>query len=782
MKKYWDRLNNSTRGSYLKTGFLFLLTLSLAHFWSSGFRDAIIWGSFVLLVVLGAMKKYSLQFNAVIIASAIYLTWSLISSLYSVDTSLSLREWLKLAELIAATFVLGQILRTKKNIDRTLLFIVGALTIIYLYDIGVYLAKLGHQWQWGERWDQLSHYNAPNIYSALIIAVLPFAFYQISQQPKNIARTISLAIHVCAGLFLLYVLGSRTAQVALIVMIFFRVIFVKEWKKRIVGLTLFIICGALIFALNPRFRDPTAKNMFGRDENWRRTARLVKQEPILGHGYGNRIYQKVYHEVLKKKSRIPFEHAHNVFLEVAFESGAIGLAAYIPIWAVLFLGAWRISRSKDPCHRSLGISIFLAFSGLLVYFQASVPNGINRCLFWYLAGVTSAAMAVYLKRDVGKLSATKNMNKSVIIHTSAMRVWNGETNRVLNDLIAVRESGYRPMLLTPEESPLGQKAEQAGIDTHCFSFDNNPFIRLKEILKLDRLVKQQPLFAIHTHSSKDTWLVGHHKMLFGRRYKFIRTRHNINRVRDNYFNRKLYKKIDVIVALTESVRNCFDNLVELNVLSKNQFSIIPSAVDIQKFRPSVESMDRTRQELGVAPEDLLVGFIGRISYDKGTAGFIDAVKLMIARELKATFIVVGKCSEPRFQQALAELESDKVKVLGFKENVVDYYQAIDILVAPSLKEAQGTSIVEAMACGKPVIASSVGGIPEVIDDGVDGILIPPDDPEAIAEAVKRLARDNETRKNMGEAAEKSATAKYSFDLLKKRTQMLYRSLEEKNGT
>ena len=399
MKTYWHIPDNSARGSYLKTGLLFLLTLALAHFWSSGFRDAIIWGAFAALVVLAVTKKYSLQFNAIIVAAAIYLTWSLISALYSVDRALSLREWLKLAELVAATFVIGQILRTKKSIDRSLLFIVGALTIIYLYDIGVYLAKLGRQWQWGERWDQLPHYNAPNIYSALIIAVLPFAFYQISQQPKSIVRTIIIAIHICAGLFLLYVLGSRTAQVALIVIIFGRVIFVKEWKKRIAGIALFIICGALIFVLNPRFRDPTARNMFGRDENWRRTARLIKQAPLLGYGYGNKIYQKVYHGALKKKSRIRFEHAHNVFLEVAFESGAIGLAAYIPIWAALFLGAWRIYRSGDRRSRTLGISILLAFSGLLVYFQASVPNGINRCLFWYLAGVTSAAAAIYLKRD-----------------------------------------------------------------------------------------------------------------------------------------------------------------------------------------------------------------------------------------------------------------------------------------------------------------------------------------------------------------------------------------------
>ena len=402
MKNYWNILNNSTGGSYLKTGFLFLLTLSLAHFWSSGFRDAIIWGAFAVLVVLGAMKKFSLQFNSVILAAAAYLAWSLISSLCSVDTALSMREWFKLAELVAAAFVLGQILRSKKGIDRTLLFIVGALTIIYLYDIGVYLAKLG-QWE-GDRWDQLPHYNAPNIYSALIIAVLPFAFYQLLLQPKSIARTIIMVVHICAGLFLLIILGSRTAQVALIDMIFGRVIFVKDWKRRVAGIALFIICGASIFMLNDRFRDPTTKNMFGRTENWRRTALLVKQKPILGHGYGNRIYQKVYHARFKKFSRIKFEHAHNVFLEVVFESGAIGLAAYIPIWAALFLSAWRIFRGGDRRGRALGLSILLAFLGLLVYFQASVPNGINRCMFWYLAGVTSAAAAIYLKRDSGDMS------------------------------------------------------------------------------------------------------------------------------------------------------------------------------------------------------------------------------------------------------------------------------------------------------------------------------------------------------------------------------------------
>jgi len=357
--------------------------------------------------------------------------------------------------------------------------------------------------------------------------------------------------------------------------------------------------------------------------------------------------------------------------------------------------------------------------------------------------------------------------------------WNGETNRVLNDLIVSAKIGYRTKLLTPKKNPLSRKAEQNGVEVRDFSFDS--FRRLHEIFKLSKLLKAEPAFVVHTHSSKDTWLVAQQTFLFGKQFNFVRTRHNVNRIRQNPFNRWLYRRIDKIVALTDSVVQCFAPLVQQRVLNGDRFSVIPSAVDIEKFKPDVDSRRQIRAETGVAPDEILVGFVGRVAVDKGIFDFIEAVKSLGSRMDKLKFIIVGRCFEPHIEQAIGKLDSRKTIVAGFKENVQAYYQAIDIVVAPSLKEAQGTTIIEAMACGKPVVAARVGGIPEVISDGVDGVLVPSRAPEAIADAVEKLARDRAFRGRIGEAARTAAVKKYSFDVLRQKTENLYRSLETANG-
>lgn len=374
------------------------------------------------------------------------------------------------------------------------------------------------------------------------------------------------------------------------------------------------------------------------------------------------------------------------------------------------------------------------------------------------------------------------MSDPIIIHTSSMPEWNGETNRVLMDLMAARDIGYDVALLSPENSALSNKAVEKGINVHHFSFDNVPHRRLGEIIKLHRLLLSKPASIIHTHSSKDTWLAAQQTMLFGKRFCFIRTRHNSNRVRDSFFNRCLYRRIDRIVVVSESVQLRFANLVEKGVIPADSIQIIPSAVDLSLFQPSQDIRRKMRSQLGVDSEDILLGFIGRVCEGKGIYHLIEALKALLPREKRLKFIAIGECSEDDIVEKLTALDGARVMLPGFKADIHNYYQAIDIVALPSLKEGLPTTIIEAMACGKAVVATNVGGIPEIINDGTNGLLVAPGDEAALVNSIQRLIDDEPLRRRLGEAAQTSASQNYSYDVLKQRIKLLYQSAEKSDGS
>jgi glycosyltransferase involved in cell wall biosynthesis len=140
-------------------------------------------------------------------------------------------------------------------------------------------------------------------------------------------------------------------------------------------------------------------------------------------------------------------------------------------------------------------------------------------------------------------------------------------------------------------------------------------------------------------------------------------------------------------------------------------------------------------------------------------------------------VIVGEGSQEAELKALAESlpspVADRVIFTGRREDVAAITGEIDVAVLPSLREAQGISILEAMARRKPVVASAVGGIPEVLTNGLDGLLVPPADPAALAEACIRLACSPELRARMGEAGRATVEARFSLDAMVRQIEAIY---------
>jgi glycosyltransferase involved in cell wall biosynthesis len=149
----------------------------------------------------------------------------------------------------------------------------------------------------------------------------------------------------------------------------------------------------------------------------------------------------------------------------------------------------------------------------------------------------------------------------------------------------------------------------------------------------------------------------------------------------------------------------------------------------------------------------------------------------VRRAPMAWLVIVGEGSEESALRAQAAAlpapACDRIVFTGRREDIASVTADLDVAALPSLREAQGISILEAMARVKPVVASAVGGVPEVLTDGVDGLLVPPESPSALADAIVRLAADPDLRERIGEAGWETVRHRFSIDAQVKRIEAVY---------
>ena len=207
-----------------------------------------------------------------------------------------------------------------------------------------------------------------------------------------------------------------------------------------------------------------------------------------------------------------------------------------------------------------------------------------------------------------------------------------------------------------------------------------------------------------------------------------------------------------------------------------RFSVIPNGVDLSRFAVPAPPCG-LRDDYGIGCDDVLLGVVARLEVEKGHRFLVEAMPAILERAPRTWLAIVGEgsLSEALHAQAAAlpAPARDRVIFTGRRDDISALTADLDIAVLPSLREAQGISILEAMARRKPVVASAVGGIPEVLTDGVDGLLVPPGNAAALAEAVGRLARSPALREQIGEAGYATVVRRFSIDAMVRDVQTAY---------
>ena len=204
-------------------------------------------------------------------------------------------------------------------------------------------------------------------------------------------------------------------------------------------------------------------------------------------------------------------------------------------------------------------------------------------------------------------------------------------------------------------------------------------------------------------------------------------------------------------------------------------AVIPNGIPLERFTDAGAAA--VRAALGVRSDEPLIGVVARLEPEKGHRYLLDAVPLVLAACPGAWFAIVGEGSLADELRSHADrLPRDagrRVLFTGRRDDVVAVTAALDITVLPSLREAQGLSILEAMALRKPVIASAVGGIPEVIRHRQSGILVPPANPARLARAIVALATNPAARRRFGEAGHRVVLQRYSIQAMVRRLEAVY---------
>ena len=233
---------------------------------------------------------------------------------------------------------------------------------------------------------------------------------------------------------------------------------------------------------------------------------------------------------------------------------------------------------------------------------------------------------------------------------------------------------------------------------------------------------------------------------------------------------------DCVVACSEAVRRY---AVETYGLTPKRVITLRNGIEIAPLATDEAARRRLRAGLGAGPDDLLVGGVGRlVSRKKGYDLFVEAAAAVAAQVPRARFVLAGEGPDRAALETRArDLGiSGRLVFAGLRDDVHDLMGAFDLFVQPSRWEGFGLSILEAMAASRPVVAARVGGIPEIVADGVHGRLVPPDDAGALARAIAALLRDRDLALRLGRAGRARVEAEFGLDRLVGETAELYRTL------
>lgn len=522
--------------------------------------------------------------------------------------------------------------------------------------------------------------------------------------------------------------------------------------------------------------------------------RLLLDHPLVGVGAGN--YSVYYNEYADEVGSVAREYVdpdvlhfpHNLYLEVGAETGLVGLAVFAAI-LVAAVGQLRFARSAfleagDRGTAYLARAIEIGIVGYLVS-SIFLHGDFQRYLWlWFAFSTALYAVASTLVPSPAGRGQSPLGSGSVVAPRRRSATTGGTEPRALTLISSLRTGGAERVTVsflkrlaagpTPavlctvssrQDGPLASELEAHGIERRDLTAR-----RLADplaLVRLLRLLRRERFQLVHAHGQDASILALAARRLLG--VPLIVTRHVLDERATSWRWRlrarlalKAAREADTLIAVSVAVA---DRLAKTAGVPRDAVQVVHNGVELERFHPALTDAHRSRlrRDLDCDERTPLVLVPSVLRRGKGHDVLLSAIPIVQRRVPEACFWLAGGGELETELEALAGPHGEAVRLLGERQDMPELLAASDLVVLPSLSEALPTVLMEAAAVGRPVVATRVGGTSEVVLHERTGLLVEPNDPQGLAEAITKLLTDRALAERFGRAGRLLAEERFSVE-------------------
>jgi glycosyltransferase involved in cell wall biosynthesis len=357
------------------------------------------------------------------------------------------------------------------------------------------------------------------------------------------------------------------------------------------------------------------------------------------------------------------------------------------------------------------------------------------------------------------------------LHIDTARTWRGGQNQALLTVMGLRAIGHRTTLVAHADGELRKRAGE-GLDLVPISARNE--MDLTAAWKLGRVLRIERPDVIHAHDPHAVAMASLATSLNPKTPPplLVASRRVDFPLKTHAFSRWKYRQVDLFICASDAIRHILTG----HGIEPQRLVTVHEGVDVAHVDAAPVAAPHT--EFWLPHGVPIVGNVGALVAHKGQRYFVEAAALVMREVPDAHFFVVGEGDlRPELEAQIHHLGLDKrVLLTGFRRDVLSLLKAFDVFVMSSLTEGLGTSILDAMACSRPVVGTRAGGIPEIVDHGRTGSVVSPHDAPALAKAIVALLKDRELRTRFGQAGRLRVEREFTVDRMVRATLHEYEAL------
>jgi glycosyltransferase involved in cell wall biosynthesis len=360
------------------------------------------------------------------------------------------------------------------------------------------------------------------------------------------------------------------------------------------------------------------------------------------------------------------------------------------------------------------------------------------------------------------------------LHIDTARTWRGGQNQVLLTVNGLRSMGHRAALVA---HPAGELRQRAAEGLELIPLAPRAEMDLTAAWRLSRLLKRLTPDVIHAHDPHGLAMASLALSLgsgvsTGTPPALIASRRVDFHLKGNSFSRWKHRQVDCFIAASEAIRQ----MLIADAVPADRIVTVHEGIDVEHVlaAPRVD----VHEAFWLPHHAPVVGNVAALVPHKGQRYLVDAAHLVVQQMPDARFVILGDGElREHLEKQVREHHLEKHVLLpGFRMDVLGCIKGFDLFAMSSVTEGLGTSLLDAMACSRPIVATRAGGIPEIVEDGINGLLVPPRDARALADAILRALGDDDMRARIGAAGYARVAERFTVERMVAGTAAVYQRI------